>query len=173
MSSFLLPHLGAVPLRTAYVGSALQPLPLNNNTYAPGQIWVARASDAGAQAATTIARARADEPGLRALLEQLDDYQRALYPRARRPPLELDALLQPSARLLVVRDARQQALACGAVVLREDYAELNGMMVLPAQRGRGLGSQLLRALERESVRAGRPLLRLADRRAPARCPAPL
>eukprot|EP01137_Pigoraptor_chileana_P012569 Opistho-2@65092 len=89
MSSLFLPSLGAMPLRTAFAGSP-QPYPVNH--YAPGQIWVARASDAET---LTTRREPADAPDLQALIAEP----------------ALDALRQSRARLLVVRDARQQALA--------------------------------------------------------------
>ena len=138
MSSLFLPSLGAMPLRTAFAGSP-QPYPVNH--YAPGQIWVARASDAET---LTTRREPADAPDLQALIAEP----------------ALDALRQSRARLLVVRDARQQALACGAVLLREDCAELQHMAVLPLRRGKGLGGTQLGALEQEAMRAGRPLLRV-------------
>lgn len=149
-------HTGALPLSWAAVGAPAHLQHINHHT--PGQIWVARASDAQA---LTIARERADVPGVAALIHELDAFQSALYPAASVQSLDADALMAPHARMLVVRNAQQQVLACGAVLLLEDYAELQQMMVLPGQRGRGVGARLLRALEREAVRAGRPLLRLA------------
>lgn len=114
----------------------------------------------GATASLTVAAERADVPEVLALIHALDADQRPLYPAASQQRLDLDALLQPQVRLLVVRDAQQQVLACGALVPMEDYAELKRMMVLPAMRGQGVAKLLARALEREAIRAGRPLLRL-------------
>jgi GNAT superfamily N-acetyltransferase len=63
----------------------------------------------------------------------------------------LQALWQRGARLLVVRDADEQVLACGAVAL--DSGEVAGVFVTPAQRRHGLGERLVKALERDARRA--------------------
>lgn len=143
MRSFLpshTPQLGALPLRTACIGSPEQ---YGMNHYGPGQIWVARASDR-TPSGYTVERALADDAEVAALLGSGD-----------RPP--------SCARLLVVRDQHHQVRACAALVLREDDALLHGLMVVPALRRLGLAKKLLLALEREAVRAGRPLLRLETR----------
>ncbi|HEX2013295.1 MAG TPA: GNAT family N-acetyltransferase [Roseateles sp.] len=114
-----------------------------------------------ADAIPSLARERPDQPEVRALIEALDAFQRALYPAASNHLLDPDALLRPDIRFLVVRDAsRRVVLGCGAIRLREDCAELKRMMVRPEARGRGLGQALVGALEVEAVMAGRPLLRL-------------
>lgn len=109
-----------------------------------------------------LARERPDQPEVRALIAALDAFQRSLYPESsRRPPPDIEALLRPEVRFLVVRDApRGTLLGCGAIELREDCAELKRMMIQPEARRRGLGRALVGALELEAVRAGRPLLRL-------------
>ncbi|RQO56063.1 GNAT family N-acetyltransferase [Paucibacter sp. KBW04] len=133
--------------------------------FAPGQLWVSRGR-AVAQpsrsetAAFSIRRERADQPEVQALIAALDAYQNELYPAANNHLLPLTALMQPQVRLLVVRDAQQRAVACGALVLHEDHAELKRMMVAPEQRGLGLGSLLVSALQKEALAAGRHLLRL-------------
>jgi len=109
---------------------------------------------------STLGRERPDQPEVRALIAALDEFQRGLYPAAGPQPPTPDALLRPEVRFLVVRDARRHVQGCGAIVLREDCAELQRVMVRPQARGRGLGRALVAALEVEAVMAGRPLLRL-------------
>lgn len=112
-------------------------------------------------AGPSLGRERPDQPEVQALIGALDALHRGLYPASRRlPAVDAAALLRSEARFLVLRDARRQVLGCGAIVLREDCAELQRMMVRPESRGRGLGRALVAALEVEAVMAGRPLLRL-------------
>lgn len=162
------PFPGAIPLHNAVVGSVASSTGSATQRYSPGQIWVARkgqpagpaAGAAAAPAGLRVEAARADDPQVLALIQALDDYQRPLYPAASASLPDIEALLQPQVRLLVVRNAQQQVLGCGAIVLEEDYAELKWMMVAPARRGEGLATKLLSGLERLAVQAGRPLLRL-------------
>jgi putative acetyltransferase len=107
-----------------------------------------------------LARERADQPEVRALIAELDAFQSRLYPAASNHLLDMAAMLRPELRLLVVRDAQQRVQGCGAILLREDCAELKRMMVRPEARSQGLGQALIAALEVEAVMAGRPLLRL-------------
>ena len=62
--------------------------------------------------------------------------------------------MHDDARYLVgVRDGR--AVACGAIQSRPGRtAEIKRMYVVPAQRGNGLGRQILAALEQFAVRTG-------------------
>lgn len=54
-----------------------------------------------------------------------------------------------------------RAVACGGWQAREDgAAEITRLYVRPAHRGRGLGRQMIVALEEEALAAGRPLIRL-------------
>ncbi|MCU7374356.1 GNAT family N-acetyltransferase [Paucibacter sp. O1-1] len=108
----------------------------------------------------SLARERPDQPEVLALIHALDTFQSQLYPAASNHLLDIEALLAPEVRFLVVRDAQARVQGCGAIVLREDCAELKRMMVRPEARGQGLGGALIAALEVEAVCAGRPLLRL-------------
>lgn len=132
------PQLGAVPLHTAFIGSPQQP---GMHNYGPGQIWVARASDHQA-CGYSVERALADDTEVAALMATSGTQTPAL------------------ARLLVVRDLHDQVQGCAALVLGAEDAALHGLVVARALRRRGLATKLMRAVEREAVRAGRPLLRL-------------
>ena len=56
---------------------------------------------------------------------------------------------------LVARDDDGAALGCGGLrVLDDTTVEIKRMYVRPAARGRGLGGELLRALEAEATRLG-------------------
>ena len=156
-NSYAIPALGAVPLPMVFIGAAASVKPMG---YGPGQIHVARQGDGHTPAVFSVEHERADHPEVRALIDALDAYQSALYPATSKQLTAVDAPLAPPLRLLVVRDAHRRVLACAALQLHEDYAELKRMMVYPAQRGLGLAKRLLAALEREAALAGRPLLRL-------------
>lgn len=145
-----------------------QPLPAGRMGFGPGQLWVSRGKSAtAAQAADqavalgfSLRRERADQPEVQALIAALDAYQHELYPAANNHLMPIAALMQPQVRLLVVRDAQQRAVGCGAVVLLEEYAELKRMMVAPERRDQGLGILLVSALQKEALASGRHLLRL-------------
>ena len=88
-----------------------------------------------------------DQPDVRQLIDELDAYQDTLYPPECRHVLDLAGLLQPQVRFVVVRDALGAAVACGAVVLQADHAEIKRLYVLDGARGRGLARQLMAQLE--------------------------
>jgi putative acetyltransferase len=97
-----------------------------------------------------------DQPEVRRLLAQLDEYLQGLYPPESNHLLGIGELLQPQIRFLVARRDRT-AYGCGAVKLEEGgTAEVKRMYVDPASRGLGIGKSLMRAIEetaqRESVR---------------------
>ncbi|HEX6705189.1 MAG TPA: GNAT family N-acetyltransferase [Albitalea sp.] len=101
-----------------------------------------------------------DQPEVRALIDALDAYQRALYPAESNHLVDISALLQPNVRFAVARDAQRRALGCGAVLLDAGAGELKRMFVDPAQRGRGVARRLHAFLESEAARAGATELRL-------------
>lgn len=95
-----------------------------------------------------------DQPEVLALIAELDAYQASLYPPESCYLLDLTALMQPQVRFLVARDEAGRVVACGAVVLRDAYAELKRMMVHPRARGQGTGRAVLAALEAAAAEAG-------------------
>jgi len=102
----------------------------------------------------TIALERPDQPEVMALIDELDAYQKPLYPPESHHGIDIAALLQPHVRFAVVRDAAGAAVGCGAIVLNAAYAELKRMYLRPESRGRGLARQLLNFLEAQAVSAG-------------------
>ena len=95
-----------------------------------------------------------DQSDVLRLIDELDAYQRPLYPPESHHGIDLEALLAPAVDFAVARDEAGAALGCGAVVLTSDYAELKRMYVVPAARGRGVGQQLLALLEATAIARG-------------------
>lgn len=101
-----------------------------------------------------------DQPDVRTLLAQLDEYLSGLYPPESNHLLGIEELLQANIRFLVARRGTQ-AFGCGALKLAQDgSAEVKRMYVDPASRGLGIGKALLRAIEAEAKRASIAVLRL-------------
>ena len=63
-------------------------------------------------------------------------------------------------RFLVARDGEGKALATGALVLHDGWAEIKRMWVEEAARGRGIAREILNALMVEAGNAGVEILRL-------------
>jgi putative acetyltransferase len=130
-----------------------------------------------------IALERPDQPEVRALIDALDAYQKPLYPPESHHGIDGAALRDPSLLFAVARDGDEVAVGCGAVLLRPDYAELKRMVTLPAHRGRGVGSAVLRFIEARARERGatrltletgtlqHEALRLYERAGYARCEA--
>lgn len=100
----------------------------------------------------TIRFERPDQPDLARLIDELDAYQKPLYPPESHHGIDMDALLQPNVLFAVARTdveggADARALGCGAVVMGPEYGELKRMYVSPACRGQGMGHRLLNFLE--------------------------
>jgi putative acetyltransferase len=118
------------------------------------------AAAAAAQASpVAIAAESADQDEVHALLRQSDAYFAGLYPAESNHLVDVDTLCRPNVRFLVARDGGA-AVGCGALVLGVDgEAELKRMFVLPAARGRRIGSLILEALERAGQAEGVRVIR--------------
>lgn len=97
---------------------------------------------------------RPDQPDVMALIDDLDAYQKPLYPPESHHGIDIAALLQPQVRFAVVRNAAGAAVGCGAIVLQADYGELKRMYLRPECRGRGVARRLLDFLEAQAAQAG-------------------
>lgn len=75
-------------------------------------------------------------------------------------PLGTGELTPPRGMVLIAR-RDGEAIGCGAVKLEQPrFAEIKRMWVAPPMRGRGLGRQLLAALETRALEAGKSIARL-------------
>jgi putative acetyltransferase len=102
-----------------------------------------------------IALESPNQPAVLQLIEELDAYQKPLYPAESHHGIDLSALSKPNVLFAVARDAEGRAVACGAVVLEMSYGELKRMYASPAQRGKGIAKALLSFLEVHAKSAGR------------------
>ena len=96
----------------------------------------------------------ANQPDVLALIDELDAYQKPLYPAESHHGIDIDALSQPNVLFAVARDDAGRAIGCGALVVGDTYAELKRMYTLPAQRGRGVAKALLSLLEDSALARG-------------------
>lgn len=104
--------------------------------------------------ALQLARERADQPEVRALIDALDAYQKPLYPPASHHGVDIATLLAPDVIFAVARNAHGAAVGCGGVQLAPHWGELKRMYVQPGQRGLGVGRALLGFIEAEAMAAG-------------------
>lgn len=107
-----------------------------------------------------IAFERPDQPEVIALIDELDAYQKPLYPPESHHGIDIDALLQPHVLFAVARTREGAAVGCGAAVLREGWGELKRMFVRPAARGQGVARRILAMLEASARERGLALMRL-------------
>lgn len=102
----------------------------------------------------------ADQPEVLALIEDLDAYQKPLYPIESFHGIDPAALTQPNVLFAVARGERGVALGCGAMVLAAGYGEVKRMYTRPEARGRRIGARVLALLEDEARERGCTLFRL-------------
>ena len=94
----------------------------------------------------TIAAGDPDEPAVVALLRRSEEESHALYGGTCHT-LSVKELTYPAVRFLVAR-GHGEVVGCGALLLQESYAEVKRMFVTPTARRRGVGAEILGALER-------------------------
>jgi putative acetyltransferase len=97
---------------------------------------------------------RPDQSDVAVLIDELDAYQKPLYPPESHHGIDMAALLQPNVIFAVVRADVGAAIGCGAVVLNPDHGELKRMYLRPEHRGRGLAQALLEFLESQAAARG-------------------
>jgi putative acetyltransferase len=101
-----------------------------------------------------------DQPDVIALIAELDAYQDTLYPPESRHALDLASLKQAHVLFAVARDSTGQAIGCGAIVLRPEFAEIKRLYVHPRGRGQGVARKLLALLEARAIGSGCTLFTL-------------
>lgn len=109
---------------------------------------------------TRIAFERPDQPEVVALIDELDAYQKPLYPPESHHGIAIAALMRPHVLFAVARTGAGEAVGCGAVVLNDGWGELKRMFVRPALRGRGIAQGIIATLEASARERGLPLMRL-------------
>ena len=112
---------------------------------------------------TRIALERADQPEVVTLIDELDAYQKPLYPPECHYGIDIDALIQPNVLFAVARTDDGEAVGCAAVVRngeQGEWGEIKRMFVRPALRGRGVAQALVAFLERSARERGVALVRL-------------
>jgi putative acetyltransferase len=98
-----------------------------------------------------VSKESPDQPEVIALIADLDAYQDTLYPVDARYALDLASLKKPNVVFVVARDAQNEAVGCGAIVVNEGRGELKRMYVRPEYRGQGVARRVLRQLEASAV----------------------
>jgi putative acetyltransferase len=91
-----------------------------------------------------------DQPDVVRLIDELDAYQKPLYPPESHHGIDLAALKAPNVLFAVIRDTDGHAVGCGAIVLGPLYGEIKRMYVIAEERGAGLGRRLLGFLETQA-----------------------
>lgn len=106
-----------------------------------------------------ITTAAPSAENIQKLLADFDRYLAELYPPESGYGLAVEELRSPNVRFVFV-ELDDVVVACGALRLDQDYAEIKRMYVVPEQRQSGIGRQLLAHLEAAASSSGRQLLRL-------------
>ena len=101
-----------------------------------------------------IARETPNQPEVIRLIDELDAYQKPLYPAESHHGIDMNALTQPNVIFAVARSDQDEVIGCGAIVITENYGELKRMFVSPRARGGGVGKSILKFLEDAAVAQG-------------------
>ncbi|PIF73176.1 putative acetyltransferase [Variovorax sp. 54] len=101
-----------------------------------------------------------NQPDVIQLIDDLDAYQKPLYPPESHYGIDLAALSAAHVLFAVARDDAGTAIGCGALVMNPGYGELKRMYVRPQNRGQGVAAKVLGFLEGEAKAHGCALFRL-------------
>ncbi|MDQ0041095.1 putative acetyltransferase [Variovorax boronicumulans] len=107
-----------------------------------------------------IAIERPDQPDVIQLIDDLDAYQKPLYPPESHYGIDIAALSAANVLFAVARDEAGRAVGCGAIVMEPGYGELKRMYVRPERRGQGVAARVLAFLESEGMARGHTMFRL-------------
>jgi putative acetyltransferase len=101
-----------------------------------------------------IALESPDQPDVVRLIDDLDAYQKPLYPPESHHGIDIAALSAANVLFAVARDEEGTAVGCGAIVVGPAFGELKRMYVRPGHRGQGIAARLLGFLEGEATARG-------------------
>jgi len=107
-----------------------------------------------------IAIENPDQPDVIQLIDDLDAYQKPLYPPESHYGIDIAALSAANVLFAVARDENGAAVGCGAIVMEPGYGELKRMYVRPENRGQGVAAKVLAFLEGEAMAKGCAMFRL-------------
>lgn len=106
-----------------------------------------------------IAPASPLAPEASALLDASQALMRQLYTPEENNFLSHEALCDPSVRFFTAADGAE-TLGCAALQIKEGYGEVKSFYVTEAARGRGVGTALLRQIEKTALAEGLTVLKL-------------
>jgi putative acetyltransferase len=98
-----------------------------------------------------IAIENPDQPDVIQLIDDLDAYQKPLYPPESHYGIDIAALSAANVLFAVARDEQGTAVGCAAIVMEPSFGELKRMYVRPENRGQGIADKLLAFLEGEAM----------------------
>ena len=107
-----------------------------------------------------IAIENPDQPDVIQLIDDLDAFQKPLYPPESHYCIDIAALSAANVLFAVARDEAGTAIGCAAIVIEPEYGELKRMYVRPENRGQGIADKLLAFLEGEAMARGCAMFRL-------------
>ncbi|MET3177699.1 UNVERIFIED_ORG: putative acetyltransferase [Variovorax guangxiensis] len=100
------------------------------------------------------------QPDVIQLIDDLDAYQKPLYPPECHYGIDIAALSASNVLFAVARDGEGTAVGCGAIVMEPEFGELKRMYVRPENRGQGIAAKVLGFLEGEAMARGCAMFRL-------------
>jgi putative acetyltransferase len=107
-----------------------------------------------------IAFEKPDQPEVVALIDELDAFQKPLYPPECHYGIDIEALMQPHVLFAVARTSQGEAVGCGAIVMNGDWGEIKRMFVRPAVRSQGVAQRIVAFLEAQALERAVTLVRL-------------
>lgn len=99
------------------------------------------------------------DPRVRALLEASHALLQSLFPAEANHYLDLAALQADNIHFFTAREG-VQALATGALAVKDGYGEVKSMFTAPQDRGKGAAAAVLRQIEDQARALNLPVLRL-------------
>lgn len=95
-----------------------------------------------------------DQADVIQLIDDLDAYQKPLYPPECHYGIDIAALSAANVLFAVARNEEGKAVGCGAIVVGLEFGELKRMFVRPENRGQGVAAKLLTFLEAQAAAEG-------------------